>query len=190
MKEIVEDIRKDDKRASEVIRRLRTLLRKQELETEPVDVNELARDTIALAAFGARSKGVRLAVEVPPTPSIVSGDRVHLQQALLNLVLNGIEAMADVPEERRRLIVRAMPNHQWVDVAVIDAGPGIAQEPASKIFEPFVTSKGNGMGMGLSIARSIVEAHGGRIDARTNDGGGATVHFTLPLERAPSGGAT
>jgi signal transduction histidine kinase len=183
LKEIVEDIRNDDKRAREVIRRLRTLLRKHELETEPLDVNELARDTVALAAFDAGSKGVRLTVDVPSTPSIVAGDRVHLQQALLNLVLNGMEAMADVPEERRRLTVRATPNHQWIDVAVIDSGPGISQNPPSKIFEPFVTSKGDGMGMGLSIARSIVEAHGGRIDARTNDAGGATVHFTLPLQR-------
>jgi len=183
LKEIVEDIRNDDKRAREVIRRLRTLLRKHELETEPLDVNELARDTVALAAFDADSKGVKVTVDVPPTPSIVAGDRVHLQQALLNLVLNGMEAMADVPEERRRLTVRATPNHQWIDVAVIDSGPGISQNPPSKIFEPFVTSKGDGMGMGLSIARSIVEAHGGRIDARTNDGGGATVHFTLPLQR-------
>jgi signal transduction histidine kinase len=183
IEEIVEDIRKDDKRAGEVVRRLRTLLRKHELEAVPLDVNEVATETVAVVSTDAASRGVRVDLDLPATPSIVSGDRVHLQQALLNLVLNGFEAMSDVPVERRRLIVRAARHNGSVDVSVTDSGPGIPQDVAPHIFEPFFTTKGEGMGMGLSIVRTIVEAHHGRIAAATNPQGGATVRFSLPLSQ-------
>jgi signal transduction histidine kinase len=181
IREIVEDIRKDDRRASDVIRRLRTLLRKRELETEPLDVNHVATETMAVVAPDAASRGVQVDLDLPATPSIVSGDRVHLQQALLNLVLNGMEAMSDVPPDRRRLVVRAARHNGSVDVSVTDSGPGIPHDVAPHIFEPFFTTKGEGMGMGLSIVRSIIEAHDGRIAAETNPQGGATFRFSLPL---------
>lgn len=179
LQEIVEDIRKDDKRAGELIRRMRTLLRRRELEAQPVELNAVARDTIELVAPEAASKGVRVDVEESAGPSVVIGDRVYLQQVLLNLVLNSMDAMAATASDRRRLIVRTVRNNGQVDVSVKDTGPGIEPNALSHIFEPFFTTKPDGMGMGLSIARRIVDAHHGRIVAENNADGGATVRFSL-----------
>jgi signal transduction histidine kinase len=181
LRDIVEDIRSDDKRAGDVIRRVRTLLRKREIETRPVDVNDVARETLAIVATDAAAKGVRVEVELSAMPCVVMGDSVHLQQVLLNLVLNGMEAMAETPPGRRRLTVRTACHDGDVDVSVADTGTGIRSESASQIFDPFFTTKRDGMGMGLSIACSIVDAHGGRIAAEDNAGGGATVRLSLPV---------
>ena len=167
LQEIVEDIRKDDKRAGELIRRMRTLLRRRELEAQPFDLNAVARDTIELVSPEAAHKGVGVELAVSTGPIVVTGDRVHLQQVLLNLMLNGMDAMAAMPAERRRLTVRTATNNGHVEVSVRDTGPGIAADPPSQIFEPFFTTKADGMGMGLSIARRIVEAHDGRLRQRT-----------------------
>jgi len=182
--EIVEDIRKDDKRATDLIRRMRTLLRRRELEALPVDVNALARETIDLVAPEAASKGVRVELEAPNGVGLVTGDRVHLQQVLLNLVLNGIDAMTTTPADRRRLTVRTSSANGHVEVSVKDTGRGIPADALSRIFEPFFTTKEDGMGMGLSIARSIIEAHDGRLVAENNAGAGATVRFSLPVRLA------
>ena len=180
--EIFEDIRKDDKRAGDVIRRVRALLQKHELELQPVDVNDLARETLALLAPDAAARGVRVDVEMTAASTIVRGDRVHLQQVLLNLIVNGMEAMLDTPVERRRLLVRTASNDGRIDVSVRDAGEGIPAGALSKIFEAFYTTKPQGMGMGLSVARSILEAHDGHLVATNNAEGGATVSFSVPEE--------
>jgi signal transduction histidine kinase len=123
---------------------------------------------------------LELAPELPPVP----GDRVQLQQVIINLVLNGIEAMAETAEEQRRLVVRSQLDEEGqVLVAVQDAGTGIDPENANRLFSAFYTTKANGMGMGLSICRSIVKAHHGRIWATNNEGPGATIQFTIPVAR-------
>ncbi len=184
IREIFEDIRKDDKRAGEVIQRMRALLQKHELEERPIDVNEVARETIALLGPDAEARGVRLEADLAARPGEVMGDRVHLQQVILNLMLNGMDAMADVPADQRWLFVRTRSANGHLDVAIEDRGQGILLDPTSKIFEPFFTTKGEGMGMGLSIARNIVEAHGGRLSAENNAKSGATLRFTVPLARS------
>jgi C4-dicarboxylate-specific signal transduction histidine kinase len=121
--------------------------------------------------------------ELAPSIAPVLGDRIHLQQVLLNLMLNGMEAMSSTPPERRLLLVRTAQINGTAEVSVRDAGTGIGDPDATQVFEPFYTTKPDGMGMGLSIARSIVEAHDGRITAENNPNGGATVRFHLPVAK-------
>jgi len=184
---IFADIRRIDTRAAEIIQRLRGLLRKKDLETQPLDANELTRDTTALVAPVASAKGVRVELDLRTQMISMVGDRIHLQQVLLNVLLNGIDAMSATPREQRRLTVRTFMVDHRVEISVRDYGHGIRAERASQIFEPFYTTKGEGMGLGLSIARTIIEAHGGSIDARNNTDGGATVWFTLPSADATDG---
>ena len=124
---------------------------------------------------------VRLAVETDPALPPVHGDRVQLQQVLLNLLLNAMDALDDNPPARRLVTVRARPAGATVEVAVSDTGHGIPADKLLRVFEPFFTSKPNGLGMGLAISRSIIEAHGGRLWAENNEAGGATFTFTLPV---------
>ena len=180
LKEIVEDIRKDDQRAAEIIRRMRTLLRKREVINEAVDLNDVVRETVDFVVPAAIIKSVRLETDLKASPAIVTGDRVHLQQVLLNLVLNGLDAMIDTPETERRLHVATSTRNGEIAVAVRDKGAGIGPSAMAHIFEPFVTTKIEGMGMGLSIAKSIIEAHRGKIHAENNPDKGATVRFTIP----------
>jgi signal transduction histidine kinase len=183
LREIVDDIRRDDKRAAEIIRRLRPLLQKRELSAEAIDLNDVTRETVAFVAPEAASRGVRLELTVPPKPSVVHGDRVHLQQALLNLVTNALDAMAFTPSEHRRVVVTTTRHRRHAEVSVEDTGSGFPDASVEQLFEPFYTTKKDGLGVGLSIARSIVEAHRGRILAENNRGRGATVRFSLPLQR-------
>jgi PAS domain S-box-containing protein len=178
---ILAAIRKDDERAAEVIRRMRALLRKHELERQPLDLNALVQDVLQLIGGDAALRGISLATDLFPALPKISGDRVHLQQVLLNLILNGMDAMADQPRDRWRLSVRTrLGAHGQVELAVIDSGHGIEPDRLPRLFEPFYTSKPNGMGMGLSIARTIIEAHRGRIWAENNASGGAVFRITLP----------
>jgi signal transduction histidine kinase len=187
IEEIISDIRSDDIRASEIIRRMRGLVQKHELEARPVDLNEVAHETIAIVRADARSRGIQLETDLAHDVPSVHGDPIHLQQVLLNLMLNAVDAVATMPPERRRVRVRTTQSDGEVQVAVADAGAGIPSDCISAIFEPFYTTKteGSGMGMGLAIARRIVEAHGGRIAAENNAGEGATVWFSVPLSAAP-----
>ena len=185
MRHIFADIRRIDMRAAEMIQRLRGLLKRQELETHAIDVNELARETAALVGPVASSKGVRVDLDLTTVAAPIAGDWIHLQQVLLNMLLNAMEAMSETPRANRHLTVRTLRYDDHVQIAVKDAGHGIRGEHVSRIFEPFFTTKGEGMGIGLSISRTIVEAHGGRVAAQNNAEGGATVWFTLPVTEAP-----
>jgi signal transduction histidine kinase len=187
MTEIISDIRKDDIRAGEIIRRMRGLLQKHELESHLVDLNDVAKETVAIVWPDARSHEIELAMELAEDVRPILGDRVHLQQVVLNLLMNAVDAVADMPADRRRVQVWTTQNDGAVRLAVADAGPGIPADRLSDIFEPFYTTKsgGSGMGMGLAIARSIVEAHAGRMAAENNVNGGATVWFSVPMSPAP-----
>jgi PAS domain S-box-containing protein len=184
VRRILADIRKDDLRASEVIRRTRALLRHRSLEMDAIDINDAVSDVVRLLDAHAHRRQVAVETELWPGLPAVRGDRVHLQQVLLNLLLNGMEAMADTPNPRRRLTVRTEVNGGGVEVAVTDNGSGIPAATLSRLFESFFTTKADGLGLGLSIARSIVEAHGGRIWAENRPEGGATFRFTMPEEPA------
>ena len=164
------------------------MLRRHELERQPLQLNSLVKDVLKLVRGDAALRGIALTADLSPVLPKVAGDRVHLQQVLLNLIINGMDAMADQPPERRRVTVRTC----WgaggqVEVGVIDGGHGIEPDKLPKLFEPFYTTKPKGMGMGLSIARTIVEAHHGRIWAENNAGGGATFHLELPMVEEDQG---
>jgi signal transduction histidine kinase len=190
MHEIIGDIRKDDVRASEVLRRMRGLLQKHELESRLVDLDEVVRDTVAIVLPDAKARQIQLEIDLAGGERPILGDRVHLQQVLLNLLMNAVDAVATMPADRRRVRVRTAHGDGEVRLAVEDAGTGIPADRIPRIFEPFYTTKseGSGMGMGLAIARSIVEAHAGRMAAENNARGGATVWFSLPAPRPGSSG--
>jgi two-component system, LuxR family, sensor kinase FixL len=181
IRNILADIRKDDLRAAEVIQRVRALLRKRETLMHPLDLNEVADEVVQLVSTDARRRSVALETEIASGLPVVRGDRIYLQQVLLNLLLNGMDAMMDTPQADRRIIVRTQRSgEQSVSVSISDSGHGIPSDRLSHVFESFYTTKEHGMGLGLAIARSIIEVHGGRIWASNNPGGGATFCFTLP----------
>jgi PAS domain S-box-containing protein len=174
----------DGNRASEVIRRVRALANKTSIEKLPLDINDVIRETIALVQRELISHQVSLRTELAPTLPMILGDRVQLQQVIINLVMNGMEAMQSVTDRPRELMIRSRQDDpQQVLVSVTDCGVGISPENADRLFNVFFTTKSGGMGMGLSICRSIVEAHGGRLSAFGNKGPGATFQFVLPLHQ-------
>jgi signal transduction histidine kinase len=181
--EILEDIKHDDKRASEVITRIRKMLRKSDIEVTTLDVNETIDETLKLLTSDASTHGVSVKTELEPGLAKVRADRIQIQQVLLNLALNAMEAMRDQPQETRQLTIRSrQANAKEAEVSVVDSGVGIPADMLPRIFDPFVSSKSDGMGVGLSISRTIVEAYGGRISAENLPSGGAAFHFVLPLE--------
>jgi two-component system sensor kinase FixL len=152
-----------------------------------LDFRNLVEDTVALARPDAEIRQIQIIAQVPPQLPAVHGDRVQLQQVLLNLILNGMDAMNATPRPERRLTVRVSEAKDGnLLVAVSDRGTGIASEDIVHIFEPFFTTKASGMGMGLAISRTIVQAHGGEIRAANNALGGATFAFTLPCLDQPN----
>lgn len=175
----------DGLRASEVIRHVRALAKKTDIEKTPLDLNEIASEVMALVARELTSHQVSMRMELAPALPSVRGDRVQLQQVIINLVINGIEAMQSITDRPRELVIRsAQDDRGRVLFAVTDRGVGISAEDAERMFNPFVTTKAGGLGMGLSICRSILEAHGGRLSAANNDGPGATFQFVLPSHQA------
>jgi signal transduction histidine kinase len=178
----VEWIIDDGNRASEVIRRVRALAKKTEIEEVPLDLNDVVREVVALVQRELNSHRVSLRMELAQALPLILGDRVQLQQVMINLVMNGIEAMQSVTDRPRELVIRSRQDEtQQVLVSVTDCGVGISAENAERLFNAFFTTKSGGMGMGLSICRSIMEAHGGRLWATASMPHGATFQFTLPV---------
>ncbi|HYV66436.1 MAG TPA: MASE1 domain-containing protein [Myxococcales bacterium] len=187
LREALADIIADDRRAEEVIQRVRDLLRKGELRRTQLDLNEVIRSVTRLLGSDAVIRNVALALELAPTPVVVSGDRIQLEQVILNLLVNAIDATAEVTDGDRTIVVRSEANgDELVHVAVQDRGTGLREGVRERVFEPFFTTKPAGMGMGLSIAKSIIEAHGGVIWATNNPTRGATFHFSLPEPVSPA----
>jgi PAS domain S-box-containing protein len=177
---ILEDIRKDDQRAGAVIDRMRTLLRRQTVEMRPLPVTDLFGDVATLMRPEAVARQVKLDLDLPREDCRVAGDRIHLQQVLLNLVSNGMDAIDEAGDTRRSVVVSArLDGAEAVEIAVSDTGRGIPAAEIGRIFEPFYTTKAKGMGMGLSISRTIIEAHGGRLWAESH-ADGARILFTVP----------
>jgi PAS domain S-box-containing protein len=181
LREIFLDIREQGRQAGEVIKRLRALASKRPLERQPLDVNEVAGDILRLVGSDARRRGVTLRSDLVPALPAITADRVCLQQVVLNLILNGMDAMDEPPTDDRQLLVRTRLLDAGVEVAVSDTGHGIPAERLPKLFDAFFTTKKDGLGLGLAIARSIIEAHGGRIWAEDHGGRGATFRLSLPV---------
>jgi PAS domain S-box-containing protein len=179
----VEWIIQDANRAGDVIRRVRGLLKKSDAQKAPLDINDVVNDGVALVQRELLSHQVSLRMELAPVGPVVLADRVQLQQVIINLVINGIEAMQAVTKRPRELVIRTHRNERQVVVTVKDCGVGISPEDADRLFNAFFTTKSTGMGMGLSICRSIVEAHDGRVWAEPNLPHGAIFHFTVPLHQ-------
>jgi PAS domain S-box-containing protein len=180
----VRSIIKDGSRAGEVIQRVRALVNKTADQKAPLQINEVVNEVITLVQHELFSHRVSLRLELAPALPLVIADRIQLQQVILNLVINGIEAMQAVTNRPRELVIRTYPDKaDQILVTVKDCGVGIAAENADRLFNAFFTTKSSGMGMGLSICRSIVDAHGGRLSASGNVGPGATFQFTLPLRQ-------
>ena len=174
-------------RASEVIARIRSLITKATPEKSRVQINRVIEQTAALAERQAANNHVTIRLELSPDLPIVFGDSIQLQQVILNLIVNGIEAMTTVTDRPKMLILRTEPESKCqIRVSVQDSGVGLTEEVKGRLFEPFFTTRSKGMGMGLSISRSIIEAHGGRLWAESNGSGGAIFQFTLPSEDRPS----
>jgi signal transduction histidine kinase len=184
LRAILANIRRDDLRASEVIQRLRDLLGKQKFERREFDLNEVLSDLESIMRAEARRRGVVLEIRRAPESLAIMGDPVQIQQVLINLVLNAMDAVADESEARRTVVVSVAKGERGAVLAVRDRGRGIAPEHRTKLFESFFSTKPNGMGLGLSITRTIVEAHGGRVWAESGPDDGAVFQVELPLASA------
>jgi len=185
----VEDMISDARRASEVIHSIRALSKKTDAEKVPLDINDVVREASRLVQREAITHGASLRLELAPELPSILGDRVQLQQVIINLVINAIQAMASVTDRPRTLLIRSQQSEDGrVLVAVRDSGTGIEAESVNKLFKAFFTTKPSGMGMGLSICRTIIEAHSGQVSAVNNSGPGATFQLILPSRSLTPGG--
>ena len=184
IREIAADIRRDDVRASEVIQRLRSLLKKSPFEVKSLDLNDIVRELAALLSSQVSARQVDVSIAIGPSSLPISGDQVQLQQVILNLIVNAMDAMSNIPASGRQLAIWTALRDEFAEVAISDAGPGIPPDKLSDVFEPFFTTKAHGMGMGLSIARTIIEAHNGTISAHNQAKGGALFRVRLPLRKS------
>ncbi len=182
MRAVLERIVRDGNRASEVIQRIRALAKRTEPQMASLDINEVIREATLLVQREVLSHGVSLRTELASALPTVLGDRVQLQQVVINLLMNGVEATAPITDRPREILIRSEQHEaDKVHVAVLDSGIGIDSETAEKVFSAFFTTKPSGMGMGLSISRSIIRAHGGRLWVSPNPDHGAAFQFTVPI---------
>jgi len=179
LKEILQDIASDDKRAGDIIRTLRSMVKPEQGEREPVATNDLLREVVTLFNSEAVMRNIKVEVDLADALPQVVVNKVQLQEVVVNLMMNAAESMLDVPDDKR-IVIRSRADSGAVQVAVCDTGPGIGEKELARLFEPFFTTKRSGLGMGLSLSRSIIEAHGGRLCAKNNETGGATFTVTLP----------
>jgi C4-dicarboxylate-specific signal transduction histidine kinase len=187
LREILVDIVAEDRRAGEVIRRMRSMLKKGPAELQSLDVNKIVQQVLLLAHSDLVARNVSVLTHLAPYLPLVRGDPIQIQQVLLNLILNGCEAMQTAAFSDRQLLLETeRDGADQVRISVIDQGEGVSGPMLEKIFEAFVTTKKNGLGMGLSLCRSIITAHGGRIWAARNEGRGLTVSFTLKVSLEPN----
>jgi signal transduction histidine kinase len=183
--DILDHIRRDDRRAADIIGRLRSFLKRDPTERHELDLNATVGEVFRFLSVQALTHDVELLAQPSPADIRVKGDKVQLQQAILNIVMNCMEAVAELPDERRRVVGRtSLTEGNLALVSIADAGHGILAEKVTDIFKPFFTTKAQGMGIGLSIAHTIIEAHGGRIWAENAPSGGAVFHVSLPLATA------
>jgi signal transduction histidine kinase len=181
IREILADIKRDDQRAGEVIRRLRGYLTRTPFETKDIDLNQIMGETFKFLSVQATAHNIALYLQTAPGELRIKGDPVQLQQVILNLVVNSMDAMATIPYGRTVIGRTELNGGSTVEISISDSGPGIPADKLAQVFDPFYTTKDKGMGIGLSIARTIILAHKGRIWAENQSGGGAAFHFTLPL---------
>ena len=182
LRDIVSDIVADDKRAAGVIRRLRTMLQKGELEHVALNVNDVVREVTELVRNDTMLRDIPVHLDLDAALPLVRGDRAQLQQVVLNLVLNGLESTSASNRLADGLVIRTSVDDKEVIVAVEDSGTGIDMQDLDRLFQPLYTTKTEGLGMGLAIARTIIGAHAGELRASNNAGGGATFEFTLPVD--------
>ena len=181
-KEILSDIRTQGVQAAQIIERHRTMLRSHQLDRKPVDVHAVVHESLALVAHDLKTRGIEATINLSSSRCVIDGDPVLLQQVLVNLMMNAMDAMAGTPPARRRLTITTAVRAGDVELSVHDAGTGLPPQIDGTLFTPFVTTKPQGLGVGLTIVRTIVDAHGGTIDARNNPEGGATL--TIALRRS------
>jgi two-component system sensor kinase FixL len=179
--EIIQDIISDDQRAGNVIRSLRSMMKREEVDRSPLILNNVLHDVIEIFHTESIFRNVHVETELDGSLPPVLGDKVQLEQVVLNLILNGADATSHNPPEHRQIILSTAVKDDRIRVMVRDFGPGIDKGNLERIFEPFFTTKGAGLGMGLNICRTIVEAHGGRIWAENNPDRGATFFFEIPV---------
>jgi two-component system sensor kinase FixL len=181
VRDILNDIVQDNYRASEVIRRIRAVVKKGDLEVMPLDLASVVHEVVQLVRSDAIVRGIRVALDIESNLPSVLGDKVQLQQVMLNLLLNAFDAMSNVVSDERVVAVTArLVEHNMVRIGVRDQGHGLTADKLDKIFKPFFTSKPQGLGLGLSISQSIIDMHHGRLWAENNSNGGATFHILLP----------
>jgi two-component system sensor kinase FixL len=182
VREILGDIVQSVQRAAAVIQRVRSMIRKEKLNSAPLDITSAVRDVILLLHSDVVMRSISVSLQTEPQMPAVRGDRIQLQQVVLNLLLNAFDAMKDSDASDRAVLLNiGRSDERMLRVSITDAGPELPAGSFERVFDAFYTTKSNGLGMGLSISRSIVEAHGGRLWAESNSGRGATFSFTIPI---------